>query len=834
MPKITIHGSGISGAGATGGTESPSDPIFAAFKKWLRTGAPGDLDALVSESAGRPSVARFFGLASHRGGVAGAPPQTPGAAPSVAMPSISRPLSITVKGPPAGNTTDPRIAQGIERLAEIETRILSATIGESSVMRKLAGGGGGGLRWISGPPVLPSGAATSRATPGFMTPRWISHAPTPPGSIPPPPRPAPAFVTTGGGGWINGPPRPLLPPGPPPVPPPRPPFRLPRPHLGGIWSAVGGGLGAAIGSLIEPGAGTLAGAAIGAEVGRFAGGATRSTAALAAAGYATVLAGKPWINYSMRAMALSESAGVPFARWRGMLTPSLGMVDRRLAALGISPTQAISLLQHFPGYVVGSAGANENIIAALGRAKFLPGLSMLSPAAQESASSLAMRYKAFGVGSIPAGIAASQRFTSGLMTSAAVAGTSPDIVNRTIQSAMQGLSRAAPGPMSAHGIAATITPYFASGLGPEQASTMSMQRLLGPTQALRNPFSTPFRAYENLLLSQQAARGGLGSVIGNNALASLQRTTGGRRLIAAWRGAVQAGGASSPIAIRLMSEIMRTAYSYNPRAVGTAFDKYVAPAIGANMTPGLHLLAESNFLNVSPATLAFGSGPPLPSATVPRNNPLNIRSGPHGFRQFASIGQGFSAADKLLQRYASQYHLTTLKGIISRWAPPSENDTKQYIANISRWTGWKPNQPLDMGNPTTRAKLEAAMARQESGLHITSSQILADEKLRTTFGAAHMGSAAPGSVVSYIPRAEGLTLGASRVMAAAGQKTLAGAGDIAQALGSLDGALSENTAATQANTEALKAHEHRFEQQMKIINRGAMGNWLPPQVHHPR
>ena len=78
------------------------------------------------------------------------------------------------------------------------------------------------------------------------------------------------------------------------------------------------------------------------------------------------------------------------------------------------------------------------------------------------------------------------------------------------------------------------------------------------------------------------------------------------------------------------------------------------------------------------------------------NNPLNIRRvvGTHWkgevvspiedkeFVQFCDIEHGVRAAFKILETYRKKYQAVCVRDIISRWAPPSENDTKGYINGV--------------------------------------------------------------------------------------------------------------------------------------------------------
>ena len=88
---------------------------------------------------------------------------------------------------------------------------------------------------------------------------------------------------------------------------------------------------------------------------------------------------------------------------------------------------------------------------------------------------------------------------------------------------------------------------------------------------------------------------------------------------------------------------------------------------------------------------------------IRNNNPLNIRhSADHwqgareeqtdkAFVQFNTMAYGYRAAWKTLQTYYKRLkekkkHFT-VENIIQRWAPPTENDTKQYIRTVLRLSG---------------------------------------------------------------------------------------------------------------------------------------------------
>ena len=115
---------------------------------------------------------------------------------------------------------------------------------------------------------------------------------------------------------------------------------------------------------------------------------------------------------------------------------------------------------------------------------------------------------------------------------------------------------------------------------------------------------------------------------------------------------------------------------------------------------------------------------------IRNNNPLNIRrsadkwkglsrtqSDP-SFCQFESLEYGWRAAFYLLTRtYYHKYRLYTIRGIISKWAPPIENETQTYIANVSRLTGIAPDEPIGIPSdrPSRWMMVGMAMAIQENG-----------------------------------------------------------------------------------------------------------------------
>lgn len=116
------------------------------------------------------------------------------------------------------------------------------------------------------------------------------------------------------------------------------------------------------------------------------------------------------------------------------------------------------------------------------------------------------------------------------------------------------------------------------------------------------------------------------------------------------------------------------------------------------------------------------------SRGLQNNNPGNIRHDgtkwqgektppiDASFKQFRTMAYGYRAALKLLQNYSKLHGCHTIRTMISRWAPPSENDTKGYIATISKLTGIDPDKRININNQQEMCALVAAMSRMENGV----------------------------------------------------------------------------------------------------------------------
>ena len=121
------------------------------------------------------------------------------------------------------------------------------------------------------------------------------------------------------------------------------------------------------------------------------------------------------------------------------------------------------------------------------------------------------------------------------------------------------------------------------------------------------------------------------------------------------------------------------------------------------------------------------------SRGIRNNNPLNIRrskdqwqgmkktQSDSSFCQFETFEDGWRAAFVLLTgTYYHKYRLYTIRAIVSKWAPPGENNTEAYIRNVARLTGIGADEPLGIPSehPARWMLVGAAMAIQENGTEI--------------------------------------------------------------------------------------------------------------------
>ena len=111
---------------------------------------------------------------------------------------------------------------------------------------------------------------------------------------------------------------------------------------------------------------------------------------------------------------------------------------------------------------------------------------------------------------------------------------------------------------------------------------------------------------------------------------------------------------------------------------------------------------------------------------IRNNNPGNIRHGEKweglsdkqtdsSFCIFVSPEYGIRALAKVLLTYYKKYQLNTVKKIISRYAPPNENETESYIKSVANQLGVASDEVIDLSSVAVLAVLLRAIIRHENG-----------------------------------------------------------------------------------------------------------------------
>lgn len=85
------------------------------------------------------------------------------------------------------------------------------------------------------------------------------------------------------------------------------------------------------------------------------------------------------------------------------------------------------------------------------------------------------------------------------------------------------------------------------------------------------------------------------------------------------------------------------------------------------------------------------------------------------FCVFESPEFGFRALAKTLLTYRNKHGLRTVKAIINRWAPPTENITTAYVREVAKALGVDPETSIDVRERATMFGLAKAIARHENG-----------------------------------------------------------------------------------------------------------------------
>lgn len=174
---------------------------------------------------------------------------------------------------------------------------------------------------------------------------------------------------------------------------------------------------------------------------------------------------------------------------------------------------------------------------------------------------------------------------------------------------------------------------------------------------------------------------------------------------------------------------------------------------------------QRGFLNNNPGNMdrAQGGEPwqgEIRSTTDNRLTPFQRLELINGrFCVFVSPQWGIRATAKNLFAYADRLGICTVRGFISKWAPPGENDTAAYIASVAAKLGVHPDKPIDIRTYATLYAIIDAIIRVEcGGMPYTGSEIEDGLKLAgvvkpvgvTTSRTAAAGAVSSGATVTSV------------------------------------------------------------------------------------
>ncbi|MGA4275572.1 hypothetical protein ACI2VH_02955 [Ralstonia nicotianae] len=136
---------------------------------------------------------------------------------------------------------------------------------------------------------------------------------------------------------------------------------------------------------------------------------------------------------------------------------------------------------------------------------------------------------------------------------------------------------------------------------------------------------------------------------------------------------------------------------------------------------------------------------------IRNNNPGNLNyvgqagatreAGPNGrFAVFQTAEEGLQALAHQLRLYARR-GINSVRAIISKFAPASENDTQGYIASVSRRMGVDAGAALDLNDPRVTQGLMDAIIRVENGRNPYSTEQIAAASAVRVGGAPAQGGA---------------------------------------------------------------------------------------------
>ena len=87
----------------------------------------------------------------------------------------------------------------------------------------------------------------------------------------------------------------------------------------------------------------------------------------------------------------------------------------------------------------------------------------------------------------------------------------------------------------------------------------------------------------------------------------------------------------------------------------------------------------------------------------------------HVFVRFIEPLYGFRAGSRILFNYGAKHGIATLRGLIERFAPSSENNVDTYVSTVVYLSGITPSEEIDLTDMTTQLRLIKGMTAVEIG-----------------------------------------------------------------------------------------------------------------------
>ena len=127
----------------------------------------------------------------------------------------------------------------------------------------------------------------------------------------------------------------------------------------------------------------------------------------------------------------------------------------------------------------------------------------------------------------------------------------------------------------------------------------------------------------------------------------------------------------------------------------------------------------------------------LPTRGELNKNPGNIRcsnqkfdgevspSRDAAFKEFQDYAHGVRAIAKILLTYYRRLGINTIRGILNRWAPSSENDVEAYIKDVCLSTGLNAYDQIPVYDRQDMLLLVRAIIKHENGRVVVSENEIA-------------------------------------------------------------------------------------------------------------